>query len=180
MFALRIDEIPDEGLDLKWEEATESMAAYLKTLSRIDFSFESSLRSVAKIKKMGKTILIKGSVQTVLRVQCVRCLKEFSYPFSSNFDVTLLPLGGGAAKEGERELSEEEMELTYHEGEEIHLSEIACGQVFLEIPYQPLCQVECKGLCQVCGIDLNLSACRCVQEGSDGSFSVLRKLKLDR
>ncbi len=180
MFALRIDEIPDEGLDLKWEEEAESLAAYLKTLSRIDFGFESSLRSAAKIKKAGKTILIKGSVQTVLRVQCVRCLKEFSYPLSSNFDVTLLPREGVAVKEGERELSEEEMELSYHEGEEIQLSEIACEQVFLEIPYQPLCQVECKGLCQVCGTDLNLSHCQCVQEGSEGSFAVLQKLKLDR
>jgi uncharacterized protein len=177
---VRIEDIPDEGLDLKWEEDIDSLAAYLKTLSRIDFSFESSLRSVASIKKAGKTILIKGRVQTVLRVQCVRCLKEFGHPLSSNFDVTLLPPKGVASKEGERELSEEEMDLSYHEGEEIHLSEIACEQVFLEIPYQPLCQVECKGLCQVCGTDLNLSVCRCVQEGSEGSFSVLRKLKLDR
>ena len=180
MFVLRIDEIPDEGLDLKWEEDPESMAAYLKTLSRIDFSFESSLCSMAKIKKAGKTILIKGGVRTVLRLQCVRCLKEFSHPLSSNFDVTLLPPEGVSAKEGERELSEEEMELSYHDGEEIHLSEIACEQVFLEIPYQPLCQVECKGLCEVCGTDLNLSACRCVQEESEGSFSVLQKLKLDQ
>lgn len=180
MFALKIDDIPDEGLDLTWEENTESLAAYLKTLSRIDFSFESILRSAAEIKKAGKAIFIKGRIETVLRLQCVRCLKEFRYPFASNFSLTLLPREGDVAKEGERELNEEEMELSYHEGEEIQLSEIACEQVFLEIPYQPLCQEECKGLCQVCGTDLNLSTCQCVQEASEGSFSALRKLKLDR
>jgi uncharacterized protein len=180
MFVLKIDDIPDEGLELKWEEGTESMAAYLKTLSRIDFSFESPLHSEAKIQRVGKTILIKGSVQTILRFQCARCLKEFSYPLSSNLDITLLPSEGVSVKEGEGELTDEEMELTYHDGEEIHLSEIACEQVFLEVPYQPLCHAECKGLCQICGTNLNLSTCRCVQEGAEGSFKILQKLKLDQ
>ena len=46
----------------------------------------------------------------------------------------------------------------FFEGGEIHLSEIACEQIFLEIPYQPLCQEDCKGLCPQCGRDLNLSS----------------------
>jgi len=79
----------------------------------------------------------------------------------------------------EFELGSDEMEACFFFVGEIHLSEIACEQIFLEIPYQPLCQEACKGLCPSCGQDLNLSSCGCVKEELTSGFSVLKKLKLD-
>ncbi len=178
MFTLKLEEIPEEGLELEWKEERASLLAYLKGLSRIDFDFERSLQSEAKIKKAGGLVFISGKVQTILRLQCVRCLREFSYPLSSSFELTLHPLREAPSEE-ETELGSEEMELNFFEGGEILLSEIACEQVFLEIPYQPLCQEGCKGLCAVCGRDLNLSACDCVKEELASGFSALKKLKLD-
>jgi uncharacterized protein len=179
MFTLRLDDIPEEVLDLKWTEERASLLAYLKTLSRIDFDFESPLHSEAKIWKAGQSVLITGKVQTSLRLQCVRCLKEFSYPLSSTFELTLHSLKEAPSTE-ETELGEKEMESSFFEGGEIHLSEIACEQIFLEIPIQPFCQEGCKGLCSVCGTDLNLSSCECVKQEFASGFSVLQKLKLDR
>ncbi len=71
------------------------------------------------------------------------------------------------------------MESIFFEGGEIHLSEIACEQIFLEIPYQPLCREDCKGLCPQCGRDLNLSPCDCVREEWGSGFTALQKMKLD-
>jgi uncharacterized protein len=105
-------------------------------------------------------------------------LKEFTYPLANEFDLTLHP-SKEAPSEEETELGREEMESSFFEGGEIHLSEIACEQVFLEIPYQPLCQEGCKGLCSICGKDLNLSPCGCVKEEFPSGFSDLKKLKLD-
>jgi len=178
MFSLKLDEIPEEGLDLKWKEERASLLAYLKGLSRIDFDFETPLQSEAKIKKTGRLVLITGKVQAILRFQCVRCLKEFSHPLSTTFELTLHPLREAPSEE-EIELGSEEMELDFLKGGEIHLSEIACEQIFLEIPYQPLCQEGCKGLCPKCGKDLNLSSCQCVEEDLTSGFSALKKLKLD-
>ena len=178
MFTLKLDEIPEEGLDLKWTEEKIALLAYLKDLSRIDFDFETPLQSEVKIRKVGRSVLIAGKVQTSLRLQCVRCLKEFSYPLSTTFELTLYPLKEAPAAE-ETELGSEEMEASFFEGREIHLSEVACEQIFLEIPYQPLCQERCKGLCPSCGQDLNFSSCGCVKEESTSSFSALKKLKLD-
>jgi uncharacterized protein len=178
MFTLKLDEIPEEGLDLEWKEERTSLLTYLKDLSKIDFDFETPLQSEAKIKKADGLVFISGKVQTILRLQCVRCLKEFSYPLSATFELTLHPLKEVPSEE-ERELGSEELDLNFFEGGEIHLSEIACEQVFLEIPYQPLCQEGCKGLCPICGKDLNLSACHCVKEELKSGFSALKKLKLD-
>jgi len=178
MFTMKLDEIPEEGLELEWKEERASLLTYLKGLSRIDFDFETPLQSEARIKKVGGLVFISGKVQTVLRLQCVRCLKEFSYPLSTTFQLTIQPLKDPPSEE-ETELGSEEMEINFFEGGEIHLSEIACEQVFLEIPYQPLCREGCKGLCAVCGKDLNLSACDCVKEEFTSGFSALKKLKLD-
>jgi len=178
MFTLKLDEIPEEGLDLKWTEEKATLLAYLNDLSRIDFDFETPLQSEVKIRKAGRSVLIAGKVETSLRLQCVRCLKEFSYPLSTAFELTLHPFKEAPTEE-ETQLGSEEMGASFFEGGEIHLSEIACEQIFLEIPYQPLCQEGCKGLCPICGQDLNLSSCKCVKEELTSGFSALKKLKLD-
>jgi len=178
MVTLKLDEISDEGLNLKWTEERASLLAYLENLSQIDFDFETPLLSEVKIWKAGRSVLMRGRVETNLRLQCVRCLKEFSYPLSSTFELTLHPFKGTSFEE-ETELDEGEMESSFFEGGEIHLSEIACEQIFLEIPYQPLCHEDCKGLCPVCGKDLNLFSCECVKEEFVSGFSVLKKLKLE-
>ena len=178
MRKLRLEDIPEEGLDLHWEEERVPLLAYLKDFARIDFDFETPLRVAAGVRKAGQAVFLKGSVETVLRLQCVRCLKEFPYPLASAFDLTLHPLKK-TPFEDERELNEEEMESNFFQGGEIHLSEIACEQVFLEIPYQPLCGQECKGLCQRCGRDLNVSECQCGREGEPPASSAFRGLKTD-
>jgi len=178
MFTLKLDEIPEEGLDLKWKEERASLLAYMEDLSGIDFDFETPLRAEVKIKKTGRSVWIEGKVETTLRLECVRCLKEFTSPFSTTFDLTLHPVKEAPSDE-EVELGSEELESSFFEGEEIHLSEIAYEQIFLELPYQPVCQEGCKGLCPICGGDLNLSSCECVKEEFPSGFSGLKKLKLD-
>ncbi len=178
MFTLKLDEIPEEGLDLKWKEERDTLLAYVKNLSGIDFDFETPLKAEAKIQKAGRSVLIKGKVEVTLRFQCVRCLKEFSYPLTTTFELTLHPLKEAPSEE-ETELQSEEMEASFFEGGEIHLSEIACEQIFLDIPSQPVCQENCKGLCPVCGKDLNVSSCECAKEELGTGFSELKKLKLD-
>ena len=178
MFGLRLDDISDEERVLSWREEQEMLASYLKSFPHIDFAFEMPLEATAKIRRSGQSFLIQGQVRTTLKVRCGRCLKEFPYPVSSRFDLTLHPLEGTAFEE-EVVLTEEDMASHFFEGGELHLSEIACEQVFLEIPPQPLCDPECKGLCPVCGKDLNISSCACRQEPLESGFSALKKLKLN-
>jgi uncharacterized protein len=179
MLTLKLDEIPAEGLALEWKEEPATLSGYLENLSDIDFRFESPLQSQAKIKRVGQSVLIKGRVQATLQLRCVRCLKDFPYPLASTFELTLHPLKGMDFKE-ETELSANDLESNFFEGGEIHLSEIACEQIFLEIPIQPLCQDACKGLCSHCGIDLNLSTCDCMEEKVGIGFDVLEKMKIKR
>ena len=178
MLTLKLDDIPPEGLNLNWTEERSSLLAYLENLSQIDFDFETPLQSEVRVWKAGRSVLMRGKVRTNLRLQCVRCLKEFSLPISSTFEVTLYPLKETSYAE-ETKLSENDTESGFYDGGEIRLSEIACEQIFLEIPYKPLCHEECKGLCPKCGKDLNLTSCDCVKDEFVSGFSALKKLKLD-
>ena len=166
-------------MNLEWTEERASLLVYLKTLSRVDFDFEGLLQAEASISRAGQSVLVNGKVETTLRLQCVRCLKEFLYPLTSSFELTLHPSREAPSGE-ETELAGEDMESSFFEGGEIHLSEVACEQIFLEIPIQPLCQDGCKGLCPICGGDLNLSSCKCVKQEIHSGFSALQDLKLDR
>ena len=131
MFSIKLDEIPEEGLNLTWEEPRDSLGAYIRTLSSVDFEFETPLAGEARIERIGQAYLVRGKVQARLRLSCVRCLKEFEYPILSPFQISLHPVQEGGFEE-EVELAEEDMESAFFEGGELHLSEIACEQVFLE------------------------------------------------
>ncbi len=178
MFTVKIEDIPEEGRTVTWEEERDSLLARLNRDTTLDFDFETPLRGEAWIQRMGKAYLVRGKVQVILGLRCARCLKEFSYPLSSNYGLTLHPVKE-AVGQGEVELEEEEMEAIFFEGGEIHLSEMAYEQIFLDIPYQPLCREDCKGLCPRCGRDLNQSLCDCVKEELGSGFSGLQKMKLD-
>ena len=44
------------------------------------------------------------------------------------------------------------------------------------LPYKPLCQAACQGLCPTCGSDLNEKQCCCPVDNVDPRLSVLKKL----
>jgi len=177
MFTVKLEDISEEGLNLNWQESRDSIMAYVGQLSQIDFEFESPLQGEARIFRTGQSVVVQGTLRTVLRLQCVRCLREFSSPISSTFDLTLFPMKSDGSEE-EIELKEDDMESGFFEGGEIRLSELACEQIFLDMPAQPLCEEGCRGLCPVCGKDLNLEPCQCQRDERESGFAALKKLKL--
>ncbi|HEX9136023.1 MAG TPA: DUF177 domain-containing protein, partial [Nitrospirota bacterium] len=63
-------------------------------------------------------------------------------------------------------------------GEEIDPVELVKEQLLISIPMVPLHGPDCKGLCPVCGTNLNEAACSCQKDGSGefGAFSTLKDL----
>ena len=47
--------------------------------------------------------------------------------------------------------------------------------VYLSLPYRMLCQPDCKGLCPVCGADLNEGPCSC-EKPADPRWDALKDL----
>ncbi|MCX7991834.1 MAG: DUF177 domain-containing protein [Proteobacteria bacterium] len=127
-----------------------------------------------ELTSVGEDVEVYGDFSAELSFSCDRCLCDASLKLKEKFHYILMP-----KKESEEELLEdEETELSYFEGDEIDLTELAVEQLMLSIPYKLLCKTGCKGICPKCGTNLNEETCKCSEE-TEYSFLAkeLKKLK---
>ncbi|HOP85447.1 MAG TPA: DUF177 domain-containing protein [Syntrophorhabdaceae bacterium] len=112
------------------------------------------------IKKNKDTLSIKGNLDCIVYLTCSRCLDEFPYMINTKVDFKMMSQDL-APHEPELELKRDEMDIYYYEGNEIELEPILNEEIMLNIPIKPLCKESCKGLCQVCGKNMNYEQCDC-------------------
>jgi uncharacterized protein len=72
--------------------------------------------------------------------------------------------------------AEDVNEETYS-GKVIDLDPVVREQLLLALPSYPVCQEACKGLCSVCGANLNERDCGCDRHVPDPRWAGLEKLK---
>ena len=111
-------------------------------------------------------LVVQGSFEADTILECVRCLKEFTYPLDWEFT----ELYAFTKK------SVSESELLVPEDAQLDISPLIREYALLEIPINPLHDPECKGLCIECGQDLNISDCGHSQDKDESPFSELKKL----
>ena len=116
-----------------------------------------------------------GRVQTTLELTCSRCLEPFTLPVDQTFDLRYQPHAHNTG-EGEREIEEDDLTTAFYEHDEIDLGQLMREQFYLALPMKPLCAPDCKGLCPVCGTNLNRGSCECKREWEDPRMAALRAL----
>ncbi len=126
-----------------------------------DLSFESPIEYELTVSKMGSNVRVEGPVKCTMRLVCDRCLETFVLPVSAHLDIELAPKGD-QPKLPEVELTGDEMNLYYFEGDELELEPYVYEEVMLAIPIKALCSEACKGICPVCGKNQNIEDCKCV------------------
>jgi len=132
-------------------------------------------RFVAPIKVMGtyqytgENFFVKGSIATELEAVCYRCLEPFILIFQTEFD-----------EEFAQTNDEENPDRYLYVGKIIPLDEMIKDNILLNLPMKNICQAECKGLCENCGVNLNKGQCHCHKEiKEDHPFAALRFLLSD-
>ena len=93
----------------------------------------------------------------------------------------------GESKQGEAwyatrdrdRLSSVDGDLSLVEGDQIDLVEPIRETVMIETPTSVLCSDDCKGICDVCGVDRNEASCECVVVVRDERWAALDDLRLD-
>ena len=99
-------------------------------------------------------IRVNGSFEIVLSIPCDRCLEDVNEEISCDFDTVLL-------SEEIRSRSDDAEETSFLEGNEFDVYEFVNLHVLMNLPSKVLCREDCKGLCPVCGCNLNNSTCEC-------------------
>jgi uncharacterized protein len=167
--AMKINDIPPEGLTLELKQK----------LDLFDTGTASTaFAAILAIKPTGAGAFhIKGRVQADPELECSRCLKVFLYHCDTELDITLAPEKAlGTAPD--HELGRSELDVEFYQGEEIEPLDLVKEQLLITVPMVPLHGPDCKGLCPVCGTDLNEADCGCKKDspGEFGAFSVLKDL----
>jgi uncharacterized protein len=116
-----------------------------------------------------------GRVRTTIELTCCRCLEGFRKPVDEAVEVLYLPLAK-ASSEGEREIEDDDLAVTYYQDDVIDLGQLLQEQFYLAVPMKPLCRENCRGLCPLCGTNLNTASCSCTVEEGDPRLAVLRGL----
>ncbi len=126
-------------------------------------------------------IRVTGRVTAPLSLSCSRCLADFTSFVDTSFTIFFRKESAIApSAEDEIELGEMDLLSSPYFGDEIDLTHEIEEQVAMEIPLKPLCSEECKGLCHVCGTDLNSSGCSCGTEPVSLTFSALKDFKVTK
>jgi uncharacterized protein len=131
--------------------------------------------------KVLKDIRLQGALATTLELVCARCLEPVVQPVDRKFDLLYRPQGSDGGDE-EQSVSGTDAEIGYYQGEGLLLEDVLREQVLLSVPLRTLCREDCKGLCAVCGKNLNHEQCSCAQEAADPRWEALKDLrtKLDQ
>jgi uncharacterized protein len=120
---------------------------------------ESPLSAWIKIYPAGEKIVIEGSLSTRLLLRCDRCLEPYGWDLSKDFRIylSISPFKGNL----EVELLENDLNLDFIDGNFLDPHQIIKEQLILNVPMKTLCVTECKGLCPICGCNLNMTRCSC-------------------
>ena len=106
------------------------------------------------------------SVTSDFTVICSRCAEPFTLPFSAS-----------VIKKIKRQDSGEFEDAIFVDGGYcFDIAEEVRTQIYFEFPAKPLCREDCKGLCPVCGCNLNTGSCSCDIRTTDPRLDVLKKL----
>jgi uncharacterized protein len=135
---------------------------------------EPVLRGQARLMHTQGGVLVQGKLHGEATLLCVRCLEPVTVPldvdleeiFTSTIDViTGRPI----------QSEEEDRALWIDERHLLDLTEVLRQDVLLALPMHATCSEECRGLCPVCGQNLNQGSCNCAPE-PDPRWDVLKGL----
>lgn len=112
---------------------------------------------------------VNGAMKLVLQLSCDRCLKHVSHDISLEFSTEVLAPELGAA------VSEEEAD-TYIIGVSFDVDDLVYSEISINWPMKILCKSDCKGICRVCGKDLNEGACECDTFVPDPRMAVIKDI----
>jgi len=120
---------------------------------------------MARFDRTPQGLLLQGEFTAEAELECVRCLETFSQPLKWSFtDLYAFD---------KRSVSESN--LLVPENGQIDLEPLLREYALLEFPISPVCEPDCKGLCPVCGENLNKVDCGHRPE-SDSPFAALKDL----
>ena len=126
---------------------------------------------VSHIKEREYKVFFNARI--TLEIPCDRCLTGVNQEFIIN-TAKYVDL---SKQEGEHtEDTDEFDESNFIHGYKLDVDQLLCSELIIEWNIKILCNENCKGLCNVCGVDQNNSSCKCESTNVDIQMSRVRDM----
>lgn len=125
---------------------------------------EVEVRLKGTVRSVDGRYLAEGAVSASGDLLCSRCLAAVPWQMEESFSAEYRA-GSEAPGQGEFAIEDEELDVSFLEGHELDLADVAAEQVMLALPMRIVCDEGCAGLCPKCSANRNVEgACRCEPE----------------
>ncbi len=143
-------------------ENESSLFSFKVSAEDIDFSVEdaqvvSPVTVDTVLFRTDKDVFVDAVIRSVFHLECGLCLTSFPQSFETNFSIRYETTDNP-------ELVDDPLMvvgLRYYVGDYIDIANDIKEALLLEIPHWPICAEDCRGLCAVCGQNLNEKSCDC-------------------
>lgn len=114
-----------------------------------------------------KRLLIQGTVDIVVSIPCGRCLEEV--PTNVHFDIDK------EIKLDKSVVNDEDVDdVDYLIGFDLDIDKFIYREILVNWPMKVLCNDDCKGICKVCGMNLNKGDCNCQRTELDPRMAAIQ------
>lgn len=107
------------------------------------------LIGTVRVTRTSQGLLVQAKLQARVAAECVRCLSEFQQLLEVEFSDLYAFTQASVTESG----------LILPENGKIDLAPIVRDEMLLAVPIKPLCRLDCKGLCPICGENQNETTC---------------------
>ncbi|MGB9720687.1 MAG: DUF177 domain-containing protein [bacterium] len=114
-----------------------------------------------KLSKKAMGISADFNVHFAADLVCARCLNLFRKEFDETLHLDYIAGKDPLLSLEKVELKSGDIDRVYYSGPNIDISVGIREAIILAMPPAPLCKKDCKGLCPVCGKNLNREKCNC-------------------
>lgn len=119
-------------------------------LTDTDKSFSTPITIKGIVENRAGIVTLNYNCKFSMSLVCDRCLKQFDREYEYDFEHTLV-----------RNSNTNNDEYVVCKDNALDLNELAISDLLLQLPTKILCREDCRGLCYVCGQDLNEGECNC-------------------
>lgn len=129
---------------------------------------KSEVKLTGTHKSKGRAV-VTGSAYVVVDLVCDRCLKPVPVRIDLAIEREVFSPEVDAG-----ELEEDNLEIM--SGYQLNVENLIFNEILMNWPMKVLCKADCKGICKMCGKDLNLGACECDTFVPDPRMAVIKDI----
>ncbi len=117
-----------------------------------------------------KKLEIFGQADIVASIPCDRCLERVDVLIPLDFQKKI-------STDTAVEVQDDDLDETnFIDGYNLDVEQLVYNELLVGWPTKILCSEDCKGICNVCGQNLNQGTCNCEDTGLDPRMSVIRDM----